>query len=183
MASEDRKLTAPPIRTVAVLGAGTMGHGIAQVAAATGHATRLFDIEPGLVERGLGRVRANLDKGVERGKVTAPQRDATLAACETAVADAGQDGALPDSAAVEPVPVENASAQSEQATPVPPADVAGMQADAESEPGRLAMQKQRVERLMKRAVDVLPDADSIKSLAAKPVHFVTDTYAWVVKKL
>ncbi|MCA9655807.1 MAG: 3-hydroxyacyl-CoA dehydrogenase family protein [Myxococcales bacterium] len=80
MASEDRKLTAPPIRTVAVLGAGTMGHGIAQVAAATGHATRLFDIEPGLVERGLGRVRANLDKGVERGKVTAPQRDATLAA-------------------------------------------------------------------------------------------------------
>ena len=106
-----------------------------------------------------------------------------VAACETAVAEAGEDGALPDSATAEPVPVEHASAQSGQAAPAPPADVTGVQAEAEAEPGRLARQKQRVERLMGRVADILPDADSIKSLAAKPAHVVTDTYAWVVKKL
>jgi len=70
------------IGTIAVLGAGTMGHGIAQVAAAAGIRARLFDVAGDAVERGLGRVRANLDKGVARGKVTEPQREATLAALE-----------------------------------------------------------------------------------------------------
>jgi 3-hydroxybutyryl-CoA dehydrogenase len=69
-----------PVRTVAVLGAGTMGHGIAQVAAAAGLDTRLYDVAPELVERGIGRVRANLDQGVAKGKLTAEQRDATVAA-------------------------------------------------------------------------------------------------------
>ncbi|MEX1363261.1 MAG: 3-hydroxyacyl-CoA dehydrogenase family protein [Nannocystaceae bacterium] len=67
-----------PIRTVAVIGAGTMGHGIAQVAASSGHATRLFDVEQDAVDRGLARVKANLDKGVDRGKVTPQMREATL---------------------------------------------------------------------------------------------------------
>jgi 3-hydroxybutyryl-CoA dehydrogenase len=69
-----------PVRTVAVLGAGTMGHGIAQVAAAAGFPTRLYDVTSELVERGLARVRGNLDQGVARGKVTAEQREATLTA-------------------------------------------------------------------------------------------------------
>lgn len=68
------------IRTVAVLGAGTMGHGIAHVAAASGLPTRLFDIAAEAVDQGLARIKANLDKGVSRGKVTEPQREATLAA-------------------------------------------------------------------------------------------------------
>ncbi|MCX4244953.1 3-hydroxyacyl-CoA dehydrogenase family protein [Paraliomyxa miuraensis] len=68
-----------PIRTVAVLGAGTMGHGIAQVAAAAGLDTRLYDVSDELVQRGLSRVQDNLDKGVQRGKVSAEQRDAALA--------------------------------------------------------------------------------------------------------
>ncbi|MEM7154002.1 MAG: 3-hydroxyacyl-CoA dehydrogenase family protein [Myxococcota bacterium] len=84
-----------PIRTVAVLGAGTMGHGIAQVAAATGHSTCLFDIKAEFVERGLSRVKANLDKGVDRGKVTAEQRETTLAGLrgesDLAAAVAGAD--------------------------------------------------------------------------------------------
>lgn len=69
-----------PLRTVAVLGAGTMGHGIAQVAAAAGLDTRLYDVAAPLVERGLARVRDNLDKGVARGKLEPSQREATLAA-------------------------------------------------------------------------------------------------------
>jgi len=84
-----------PVRTVAVLGAGTMGHGIAQVAASVGLDTRLYDVAPELVERGLERVRGNLEQGVARGKVTAEQRDATLAAlhghAELAAAVTGAD--------------------------------------------------------------------------------------------
>jgi len=68
-----------PIRTVAVLGAGTMGHGIAQVAAQAGHHAVLRDVAPELVQKGLAGLRANLDKGVEKGKVTPADRDATLA--------------------------------------------------------------------------------------------------------
>ncbi|MEZ5990017.1 MAG: 3-hydroxyacyl-CoA dehydrogenase family protein [Planctomycetota bacterium] len=67
------------IRVVTVLGAGTMGAGIAQVAAQAGYETRLYDISDELVGRGLDRVRAMLDKGVARGKVAEADRDATLA--------------------------------------------------------------------------------------------------------
>lgn len=73
-------MTASAISTVAVIGAGTMGHGIAQVAAAAGFETRLYDVRADLVEAGLTKVRANLDGGVAKGKVTEAQRTATLAA-------------------------------------------------------------------------------------------------------
>ena len=67
------------IQGIAVLGAGTMGHGIAQGAAMAGYATRMFDISTEAVEAGMSRIRGNLDKGVARGKVTAEARDAALA--------------------------------------------------------------------------------------------------------
>lgn len=70
---------ADAIRTVAVLGAGTMGHGIAQVCAAVGCEVRVYDIDQAAVQRGLDRIRGNLDKGVDLGKVDAADRDATLA--------------------------------------------------------------------------------------------------------
>ncbi len=70
---------ATSIRTVAVVGAGTMGHGIAQVAAQAGYAVRLADAVSGAAARAVERVRANLDGAVQRGKVTAEDRDAALA--------------------------------------------------------------------------------------------------------
>lgn len=70
---------AAALSTVAVLGAGTMGHGIAQVAAAAGCETRLFDVRAELVATGLAKIGANLDAGVARGKVSEAQRAATLA--------------------------------------------------------------------------------------------------------
>jgi len=72
-------LQASQIRTAAVLGAGTMGHGIAQVLAQCGIEVRLYDIAAGAVEKGLSAVRANLEKGVAKGKVTTADRDAALA--------------------------------------------------------------------------------------------------------
>lgn len=70
--------SAQEIERAAVLGSGTMGHGIAQVLAQCGIETRLYDIEQGFVDKGLARIQANLDKGVERGKVEAEARAATL---------------------------------------------------------------------------------------------------------
>ena len=64
--------------TIAVLGAGTMGHGIAQVAGMAGYETRLYDVAPDALRKALEHIEANLTKGVERGKVTADTRDATL---------------------------------------------------------------------------------------------------------
>jgi 3-hydroxybutyryl-CoA dehydrogenase len=72
------------IRNVLVIGAGTMGHGIAQVAAQAGYAARLFDVDAKLAATGLGKIRQNLEKGVEKGKVTAADRDAALARLSTA---------------------------------------------------------------------------------------------------
>lgn len=69
----------PEISRVAVLGAGTMGHGIAQVAASAGYDVTLYDPDGAQLADGLTRIRANLDKGVERGKVTPELRDLTTA--------------------------------------------------------------------------------------------------------
>jgi 3-hydroxybutyryl-CoA dehydrogenase len=71
------------VRRVAVLGAGTMGHGIAQVCAGVGCAVALYDIDETAARRGLERIRANLDKGVELRKVAVEDRDAVLALIET----------------------------------------------------------------------------------------------------
>src|SRR5213075_1973734 len=83
--SEEKILTdsLPPIRTIGVLGAGTMGHGIAQVAAAAGFQVVLRDIDQSAVDKGLQSIERNLTKGIERGKVTEQERDDTLARITT----------------------------------------------------------------------------------------------------
>jgi 3-hydroxybutyryl-CoA dehydrogenase len=62
-----------------VLGAGTMGHGIAQVAASAGCSVTLFDVQSDFAKKGIDRIRANLDAGVTKGKVTAEARDSAIA--------------------------------------------------------------------------------------------------------
>ena len=64
------------IRTVAVIGAGTMGAGIAQVCAQAGWKTRLFDAFPDGLEAGMNRIDAFWDKGISRGKTTVEQKEA-----------------------------------------------------------------------------------------------------------
>jgi 3-hydroxybutyryl-CoA dehydrogenase len=67
------------ISHVGVIGAGTMGHGIAHVAALAGYEVLLFDVTLEAAQAGLAKVRRNLEVGVEKGKVAAAQRDAALA--------------------------------------------------------------------------------------------------------
>ncbi len=67
------------IDTIAVIGAGTMGHGVAQVAAQAGFNVALHDTTEALVGRGLANIRENLIKGVARGKVTDTELRDTLA--------------------------------------------------------------------------------------------------------
>ena len=57
------------VHTIAVVGAGTMGAGIAQMAATAGFPTLLFDIRTDLVEQGLAGIRKNLAQAVEKGKM------------------------------------------------------------------------------------------------------------------
>ena len=62
------------INTVAVIGAGTMGAGIAQVCAQAGWKTNLFDAFPEGLERGMKTIDAFWDKGIARGKTTPEQK-------------------------------------------------------------------------------------------------------------
>jgi 3-hydroxybutyryl-CoA dehydrogenase len=66
------------IRRVAVLGAGTMGHGIAHAAVAAGFTTRLFDVEPAALARASAAVTEILEKSVALGKISSA--DAAAAA-------------------------------------------------------------------------------------------------------
>ena len=64
--------------TLAVIGAGTMGHGIAQIAAVAGFEVRLHDVSDEALEGALRRVEAQLNKGVELGKVEPDVRDSAM---------------------------------------------------------------------------------------------------------
>ena len=68
---------------VAVVGAGTMGNGIAHVFALHGWDTALIDVAPGLLERVLATIRTNFERQVKKGTVSAEQRDAALARIRT----------------------------------------------------------------------------------------------------
>jgi len=66
------------IETIAVIGAGTMGHGIAQVAAANGFRVLLCDVDRKALARGVQSIEKNLAKGISLGKLTEDDRDRCL---------------------------------------------------------------------------------------------------------
>lgn len=66
------------IHSIAVCGAGTMGAGIAQVAASSGYNTVLFDIRPEGLERAQAQITKSLSTAVEKGRLKAEEKDAAL---------------------------------------------------------------------------------------------------------
>jgi 3-hydroxybutyryl-CoA dehydrogenase len=92
------------VNTIAVMGAGIMGRGIAHAAALGGFRTILEDILPAALRKAEGEIRANLDKAVELGKVSSSDADSAFKRIEytTGVADAARDADL----IIEAVPEE-----------------------------------------------------------------------------
>src|SRR5205814_3392725 len=74
-AREEEKM----IESVGIIGAGTMGNGIAQVSAAAGLSVTMVDISDAAVKRGLSTIDGSLDRLVKKEKMTAADRDAALA--------------------------------------------------------------------------------------------------------
>ena len=66
------------IKTLGVVGAGQMGNGIAHVAAQTGLSVVMHDVEQRFVDRGLATIDKNLQRGVDKGKLTAEDKQAAL---------------------------------------------------------------------------------------------------------
>ena len=73
------------VTSVGVLGAGQMGAGIAQVSACAGYRVTLVDIDPGVVESGIGSIRSSLGKMVSKGKVTDAESNEAIQRIETSV--------------------------------------------------------------------------------------------------
>ncbi|MFC1534870.1 3-hydroxybutyryl-CoA dehydrogenase [Thermodesulfobacteriota bacterium] len=73
------------IKTFGVVGAGQMGNGIAQVAAMSGLDVVMNDIADEFVEKGLGTITKNIDRSVDKGKITKEERDSVLGRIKTSV--------------------------------------------------------------------------------------------------
>ncbi len=74
------------IRTVGVIGAGTMGNGIAQVFAQSGFAVTLVDVAQPMLDRARGTIEKSLGKFVDKGKLSPADRDAALGRLQTTTA-------------------------------------------------------------------------------------------------
>ena len=96
------------MRHITVIGAGTMGHGIAQVAAMAGYEARLTDAREEALAPALKRIRANLADAVSRGKMTRSEADEATARIRTVadVADAARDADLVIEAVIEDLAVK-----------------------------------------------------------------------------
>src|SRR5437867_10847547 len=81
------------VKTIAVIGAGTMGRGIAYAAAFGGYNTVLEDVSRHVLEQGIAWIRQSYEEGVARGKVEAGVRERALSLLSTAnnVEDAIRD--------------------------------------------------------------------------------------------
>jgi 3-hydroxybutyryl-CoA dehydrogenase len=71
-------LSIDAIKTVAVLGAGTMGNGIAHVFARAGYRVILRDVEKRFLERGLETIGKNLDREIKKGKLAEAEKGSVL---------------------------------------------------------------------------------------------------------
>jgi len=66
------------MQNITVIGSGTMGNGIAHTAAASGFAVTLIDVSEEILDRGMKMIRSNLQRGVDKGKMTAEERDSIV---------------------------------------------------------------------------------------------------------
>jgi len=109
-----------PVTRIAVLGAGTMGHGIAHAAIAGGYDTRMYDVSDAAIEKGRAAIEQIVKKGVELGKIAAADGEASLRrlSATTNLAEALHDADVVIEAAPEKIDLKLALfAQIEQLAP------------------------------------------------------------------
>ena len=96
------------MENITIFGAGTMGRGIAHVAALGGYNVVLSDVSDDILRQALEVARKNMEKGIERGKVTRPDMDAALGriALVTDPAEAAKEADLVIEAIIEELDVK-----------------------------------------------------------------------------
>jgi 3-hydroxybutyryl-CoA dehydrogenase len=75
-------MTIDGIKKIAVIGAGTMGQGIAQLCASSGYTVMLYDVQPELTRAAISNIRKNLELNLEKGRITSDQRDGAISKIE-----------------------------------------------------------------------------------------------------
>jgi 3-hydroxybutyryl-CoA dehydrogenase len=75
------------VKNIVVIGAGTMGNGIAHTAAASGLNVTLIDVERSILDRAVNTISSNLQRGVDKGKMSAEEKQAVLGRIRTATDD------------------------------------------------------------------------------------------------
>jgi len=86
-------MSSDSVKTVAVLGAGTMGNGIAHVFARAGYRVILRDVEKGFLDRAVETIAKNLEREIHKGKITEADRSEALARIQPITANVPVDGA------------------------------------------------------------------------------------------
>jgi 3-hydroxybutyryl-CoA dehydrogenase len=98
---EAQAISSPEIKQIFIAGAGTMGNGIAQVAATSGFQVILMDVVPEQLARAQATIRKSVDKLLEKEKITSEQRQAALEIATTSSLDGASEADLVVEAATE----------------------------------------------------------------------------------
>ena len=172
----------PAVNSIGVVGAGTMGHGIAQVAAQAGLQVTMVDVAPAALERGIAGIGKSLDRLIAKGKLTAGDKETTLGRVTTS----GDLGALAAcelvvEAVVEKLPIK-ASVLAELDRACPPQTILATNTSSISIT-KLAAGTQRADRVIgmnfMNPVPVMQLVEIIRGLATSQATYdtVRDTTA------
>ncbi|HEY8133537.1 MAG TPA: 3-hydroxybutyryl-CoA dehydrogenase [Thermoanaerobaculia bacterium] len=96
------------MKNVVVIGAGTMGNGIAHTAAASGLSVTLIDVEKPILDRAMSTISANLQRGVDKGRMSIPEKEAVIGRIQTST---GMDAIANADIVIEAI-IENLPAKS-----------------------------------------------------------------------
>ncbi|MCU0837623.1 MAG: 3-hydroxybutyryl-CoA dehydrogenase [Rhodospirillales bacterium] len=190
------------IEKIGVVGAGTMGNGIAQIFAVAGYDVIMRDIKEEFVERGLKTVAKNLDRLIARGKLTAEAKDQALARIRTATTlDGFGDRDLIIEAIVENVEIKAklfrdldavCSGDAILATNTSSISITKVAA-ASKRPERVVgmhffnpvpvMQLVEIIRALQTADEVVEQIEAVSRAVGKTPHTVKDSYGFVVNRV
>jgi len=164
------------IRTVAVIGGGTMGNGIAHTAARSGYKVVLYDIEQRQLDKALETISQNLDREVARNKITAVDKSTALAKILTTTnASAVAEADFVIEAVIEDIEVKSKTFQSADVIARP--DVILASNTSSISITRIASRTKRPDRVIgmhfMNPVPVMPLVEVVRGLATSDQTYAT----------